>query len=216
METRQPRRLPTRTATRPTATTAMSTLPGPGPPEDIAWGIFNVPEQQLGVLGDVTGLDVVELGCGTAYFSAWLARRGARPTGVDLTAAQLATARRCQQRSGHFLSRASGRRRKCPAARRAVSTWPSRNAVPACGATRPAGYPRPPGCCGQQGGWSSTPRASWPPCAARNRPGPPAANCCARSGRGPAGWYTAGGGTQFHPGHGEWIADPASQRLCRR
>ena len=48
--------------------------------EDITWGIFNVPEQQLGVLGDVRGLDVVELGCGTAYFSAWLARRGARPT----------------------------------------------------------------------------------------------------------------------------------------
>lgn len=37
--------------------------------EDIAWGIFNVPEQQLGVLGDVRGQDVIELGCGTAYFS---------------------------------------------------------------------------------------------------------------------------------------------------
>src|SRR6201982_1434835 len=47
---------------------------------DITWGIFNVPEQQLGVLGDIRGLDIVELGCGTAYFSAWLARRGARPT----------------------------------------------------------------------------------------------------------------------------------------
>ena len=50
--------------------------------EDITWGIFNVPEQQLGVLGvlgDVRGLDVVELGCGPAYLSAWLARRGARP-----------------------------------------------------------------------------------------------------------------------------------------
>ena len=45
-------------------------------------------------------LDVVELGCGTAYFSAWLARRGARPVGVDLTAAQLDTARRCQQQLG--------------------------------------------------------------------------------------------------------------------
>ena len=42
---------------------------------DITWGIFNVPERDLGVLGDVHGLDVVELGCGTAYFSAWLARR---------------------------------------------------------------------------------------------------------------------------------------------
>jgi SAM-dependent methyltransferase len=66
--------------------------------EDIAWGVFNIPDRQLGVLGDVAGLDVVELGCGTAYFSAWLARRGARPVGVDLTPAQLATARRCQQK----------------------------------------------------------------------------------------------------------------------
>jgi hypothetical protein len=54
---------------------------------DITGGIFNVPEQQLGVLGDVRGLDAVELGCGTAYFSAWLARRGAWPAGVDLTSA---------------------------------------------------------------------------------------------------------------------------------
>jgi len=68
--------------------------------DEITWGIFDVPETQLGVLGDVAGLDVVELGCGTAYLSAWLARRGARPTGVDLTAAQLDTARRCQDRFG--------------------------------------------------------------------------------------------------------------------
>jgi SAM-dependent methyltransferase len=67
---------------------------------DITWGIFNVPEQQLGVLGDIRGLDVVELGCGTAYFSAWLARRGARPTGVDVTPAQLESAQRCQDRFG--------------------------------------------------------------------------------------------------------------------
>ena len=68
--------------------------------EDITWGIFNVPEQQIGVLGGVRGLDVVELGCGTAYFSAWLARRGARPSGVDVTPAQLESARRCQEWSG--------------------------------------------------------------------------------------------------------------------
>jgi hypothetical protein len=34
--------------------------------EDMTWGIFNIPEEQAGVLGDVGGLDVVELGCGTA------------------------------------------------------------------------------------------------------------------------------------------------------
>jgi 2-polyprenyl-3-methyl-5-hydroxy-6-metoxy-1,4-benzoquinol methylase len=68
--------------------------------EDITWGVFSVAERELGVLGDVSGLDVVELGCGAAYFSAWMARRGARPAGVDLTPAQLATARRCQDRFG--------------------------------------------------------------------------------------------------------------------
>lgn len=47
--------------------------------EDISWGVFNVPEAELDVLGDVAGLDVVDLGCGTAYLSAWLARRGPGP-----------------------------------------------------------------------------------------------------------------------------------------
>lgn len=64
--------------------------------DEIDWGIFAVPESQIRVLGDVDRLDVVELGCGTAYFSAWLARRGARAVGVDPTPAQLATAREMQ------------------------------------------------------------------------------------------------------------------------
>ena len=66
----------------------------------LTWGLFGIPERDLGVLGDVTGLDVVELGCGTAYLSAQLARQGARLVGVDLNAAQLATAARCQRRFG--------------------------------------------------------------------------------------------------------------------
>jgi len=64
------------------------------------WGIWSIPEADVRVLGDVAGLDVVELGCGTAYFSAWLARRGARPVGVDLTPAQLETARAMQAEHG--------------------------------------------------------------------------------------------------------------------
>jgi SAM-dependent methyltransferase len=67
---------------------------------EVTWGLFQVPERELGVLGDVAGLDVVELGCGTAYLSGWLARRGARPVGVDLTPEQLTTARRCQEHFG--------------------------------------------------------------------------------------------------------------------
>ncbi|HEU0245537.1 MAG TPA: class I SAM-dependent methyltransferase [Gaiellaceae bacterium] len=68
--------------------------------EEITWGMFGNPETEVGVLGDVAGLDVVELGCGTAYLSAWLARRGARPVGVDVTPAQLDTARRLQAETG--------------------------------------------------------------------------------------------------------------------
>src|SRR5207245_3459952 len=43
----------------------------------LTWGIWAVPESTLGVLPDVTGADVIELGCGTAYLSAKLARAGA-------------------------------------------------------------------------------------------------------------------------------------------
>jgi SAM-dependent methyltransferase len=68
--------------------------------DEISWGIWAIDESELNVLGDVKGLDVVELGCGTAYFSAWLAKLGARPTGVDVTPAQLETARRMMAETG--------------------------------------------------------------------------------------------------------------------
>ena len=65
--------------------------------EEISWGIFGVPDSELHALPDeVAGKDVIELGCGTAYFSAWLARRGARVTGVDSSGEQLRTARALQ------------------------------------------------------------------------------------------------------------------------
>jgi SAM-dependent methyltransferase len=69
--------------------------------EEVTWGVWGVPEAEVQVLPEsVEGLDVVELGCGTAYVSAWLARRGARVIGVDITPAQLATARAMQERFG--------------------------------------------------------------------------------------------------------------------
>jgi 2-polyprenyl-3-methyl-5-hydroxy-6-metoxy-1,4-benzoquinol methylase len=65
--------------------------------QEITWGIFGIPEDELHALpADVASMDVVELGCGTAYFGAWLARRGARMTGIDNSAEQLKTARRLQ------------------------------------------------------------------------------------------------------------------------
>jgi SAM-dependent methyltransferase len=66
-----------------------------------SWGIWSAPEAGVGMLpADLAGKDTVELGCGTAYVSAWLARRGARPVGVDNSPAQLATARRLQREHG--------------------------------------------------------------------------------------------------------------------
>jgi ubiquinone/menaquinone biosynthesis C-methylase UbiE len=67
---------------------------------DITWGMWSVPEEDVHALPDVAGKDVIELGCGTAYFSAYLARLGARVVGVDVTPAQLETARRMQKRFG--------------------------------------------------------------------------------------------------------------------
>ena len=70
---------------------------------DPDWGIWGVPESELGLLPDVNGLDAIELGCGTAYICAWLARRGARPVGLDNSSRQLATARMLQREFGlHF------------------------------------------------------------------------------------------------------------------
>jgi hypothetical protein len=46
--------------------------------DEPCWGVWSVRESELGLLPEVGGRDTVELGCGTGYVSAWLARRGAR------------------------------------------------------------------------------------------------------------------------------------------
>jgi len=67
--------------------------------DEPVWGRGN-PESDLHLLPDLEGRDAVELGCGTAYVSAWLMRRGARVVGLDNSRAQLATARTLQQEFG--------------------------------------------------------------------------------------------------------------------
>jgi len=65
------------------------------------WGIWGIPEAEAGVLpSGLDGADTIELGCGTGYVSAWLARRGARPVGLDNSPGQLTTARGLQERFG--------------------------------------------------------------------------------------------------------------------
>jgi SAM-dependent methyltransferase len=65
-----------------------------------AWGAWRIPEEELRILPEVRGLDVLDLGCGTGFWCAWLARMGARPVGLDVSEAQLETARRFQREHG--------------------------------------------------------------------------------------------------------------------
>jgi SAM-dependent methyltransferase len=62
--------------------------------------VWHVPEAELRVLGDVKGLDVLELGCGGAQWSIALAKLGARPVGLDLSPRQLDHARRAMAAAG--------------------------------------------------------------------------------------------------------------------
>src|SRR3990167_1088408 len=58
-----------------------------------AWGVWSLPEEELNVLGDVAGKDVLELGCGAAQWGIALARRGARVVGLDVSERQIGHAR---------------------------------------------------------------------------------------------------------------------------
>ncbi len=72
---------------------------------EVTWGIWEVPETEARAFGP-EGIaqwrdrDAIELGCGAGYVSSWLARAGARVTGIDISPAQLATARELQLEHG--------------------------------------------------------------------------------------------------------------------
>jgi SAM-dependent methyltransferase len=69
--------------------------------DEITWGKWSLPESEVRGLPEVTGKEIVELGCGTGYFGAWLKRLGAsRVVGVDVTPAQLETAQRMNEEFG--------------------------------------------------------------------------------------------------------------------
>jgi SAM-dependent methyltransferase len=53
-----------------------------------AWGVWRVPEDTIGALGDVRGLDVLEYGCGAAQWSVALAR-DTRVVALDVSREQL-------------------------------------------------------------------------------------------------------------------------------
>jgi len=170
---------------------------------DLAWGIFAVPEQSIGVLGPVQGLDVVELACGTAYFSAWLVRAGANTVAVDLSHEQLMTARRMQTRVGPVFPLIQGDGEQVPLAsgrydlvvsEHGAAAWcdPQRWLPEAARLLRPGGrlvfltnshlsalcVPAAEGVAGERllRGQREAYRVQWP-----------------------------GGGVEFHPSHGDWV-----------
>ena len=169
----------------------------------MVWGLFAVPERDLGVLGEVDGLDVAELACGTAYFSAWLARTGARTVAVDLSGEQLATAQRLQRRFGPEFPLVQGDGERVPlgsglfdlvVSEHGVAAWcdPERWLPEAARLLRPGGrlvfltnshlsalcVPAEEGVAGERllRGHRDAYRVQWP-----------------------------GGGVEFHPSHGDWV-----------
>jgi SAM-dependent methyltransferase len=64
------------------------------------WGMWQLPESELEILGDVAGKDVLEYGCGAAQWSILLARAGARPVALDNSARQLEHARTLMAEAG--------------------------------------------------------------------------------------------------------------------
>jgi SAM-dependent methyltransferase len=68
----------------------------------LAWGIWQLPESKLQVLGDVRGRDILELGlgCGAAQWSIALQARGTNVTGLDISKRQLEHARRLMAEAG--------------------------------------------------------------------------------------------------------------------
>jgi SAM-dependent methyltransferase len=170
---------------------------------DPVWGLFATPERELGVLGPVDGLDVVELACGTAYFSAWLARDGARTVAVDISHEQLVTARRMQAQVGPVFPLVQGDGERVPLAsgeydlvvsEHGAAAWcdPEKWLPEAARLLRPGGrlvfmtnsnlsalcVPAEEGVAGERllRGQREAYQVHWP-----------------------------GGGVEFHPSHGDWV-----------
>ncbi|MCZ7424011.1 class I SAM-dependent methyltransferase [Verrucosispora sp. WMMA2121] len=67
---------------------------------DFVWCPEGLREADARLLGDVSGRRVLEVGCGAASCSRWLATQGARPVAVDLSAGMLRHATQANTRSG--------------------------------------------------------------------------------------------------------------------
>ena len=64
------------------------------------WGPEGLTESEAGVLGDVAGRDVLEVGSGAGQCSRWVVAQGGRGIGLDLSFRQLQHARRIDEETG--------------------------------------------------------------------------------------------------------------------
>lgn len=64
------------------------------------WSPEGLDEAEAGLLGEVTGLRVLEVGCGAAQCARWLVDQGAEAVGLDLSHRQLQHARRLDEATG--------------------------------------------------------------------------------------------------------------------
>lgn len=67
---------------------------------ELVWCPEGLRESEAGLLGPVAGERVLEVGCGAAAGARWLARQGATPVAIDLSAGMLRHARAAAERSG--------------------------------------------------------------------------------------------------------------------
>ena len=79
------------------------------------WGIWSLPESKLQLLpSSLKDKKAIELGCGTAYVSSWLAKRGAEVVGIDNSERQLDTASRLMREHEISLTLLHGNAERVP------------------------------------------------------------------------------------------------------
>jgi SAM-dependent methyltransferase len=83
---------------------------------DFVWGPEGLREADAGLLGDVSGRRVLEIGCGAGQCGRWLVAAGARVIGIDLSSAQLEHGRLLDQQTGVRLPVVVGDAQRLPIA----------------------------------------------------------------------------------------------------